>query len=514
MKRWDVIHKIKSLYDNGQGLTERKIAKALGLSRNTVSKYLHMPEAEVSRQLEDLSRVKKLDAYRAYIIQLLETYPGLSAVKVLRKLKQKVEPLAVSDRSVRRYIQALKDEISFKQARYYEPVIDMVPGVQCQVDGGEFRGMVIGGQEATVYFTVFVLSYSRLMYVSVSSKPIDTQALIQQHDAAFRYFGGMPQECVYDQTKLVVISETFRELDLNERFHQYATAAGFNIRACEGYDPESKGKVEAGVKYVKQNGLYGETFKDWKALEGYLLDWLDEVANQRVHGSTGESPKTRYGRDEQAKMHAYLTPAGTYGQAPGETRQVDKTGLISWQSNKYSVPMQYQAAKVGVACDAGRLWVNDLASGEIIAEHRVSLEKGQVIKNQNHYRDMQQKLEALESALAGQLGLKTGERLCALLKASSPKIYKDQLRGAHQVIQKHITQQGQIPADCWERILASPRLTATLLRDTLDAFGQHQGRPQENPDDGKNPAPASGALSKYTLLNGQLAGQGEGHVIH
>jgi transposase len=240
MKRWNVIHKIKSLYDNGHGLTERKIAKELGLSRNTVSKYLHMPEAEINQQLEDLSRAKKLDAYRVYIIQLLETYPGLSAVKVLRKLKEKVDPLTVSDRSVRRYIQALKDEISFKQVRYYEPVIDMVPGVQCQIDGGEFRGMMIGGQETTVYFMVFVLSYSRLMYVSVSSRPIDTQTLIQQHDAAFRYFGGMPQECVYDQTKLVVISETFRELDLNERFHQYATLAGFSIRVCEGYDPESK----------------------------------------------------------------------------------------------------------------------------------------------------------------------------------------------------------------------------------------------------------------------------------
>jgi transposase len=515
MKRWNVIHKIKSLYDNGHGLTERKIAKELGLSRNTVSKYLHMPEAEINRQLEDLSRAKKLDTYRAYIIQLLETYPGLSAVKVLRKLKEKVDPLTVSDRSVRRYIQALKDEISFKQVRYYEPVIDMVPGVQCQIDGGEFRGMMIGGQETTVYFMVFVLSYSRLMHVSVSSKPIDTQTLIQQHDAAFRYFGGMPQECVYDQTKLVVISETFRELDLNERFHQYATLTGFSIRACEGYDPESKGKVEAGVKYVKQNGLYGERFKDWQALEGYILDWLDNVANQRVHGSTGELPRARYDRDEQAKMRPYLTPAGTYDKAAaGATRQVDKTGLISWQSNRYSVPLRYQAAKVGVTAEAGKLLVNDLSSGEIIAEHLISLEKGQVIKNQHHYRDIQQKVETLETALAQQLGLKISEPLCALLKAGSPKIYKDQLRGALQVIQKHVAEQGQIPPVLWERILASPRLTATLLRDTLDAFRKNPEYLKAKTDHTKNPVPISGALAKYTQLNGQLNGQGESHVIH
>ena len=279
-----MIHKIKSLYDNGNGLTERKIAKELGISRNTVSKYLKMPEPAITVQLSETDRAKKLDEYRSFIIHLLQTYPGLSAVKVFRKLKVKVDQLEVSDRSVRRYIQALKDEISFKQVRYYEPVIDMLPGVQCQVDGGELRGVIIGGKEATVYFMVFVLSFSRLMHVSVSAQPIDTQILIHQHDAAFRYFGGRPQECVYDQTKLVVINETFRELELNQRFHQYATAAGFTIRVCEGYDPESKGKVEAGVKYVKQNGFYGEEFKDWRELDQYVKDWLETIANQRLHG--------------------------------------------------------------------------------------------------------------------------------------------------------------------------------------------------------------------------------------
>jgi len=138
MKGWLVIHKIKSLYDSGNGLTERKIAKELGLSRNTVSRYLKMPEPVITVQLSETDRTKKLDEYRSYIVHLLQTYPGLSAVKVLRKLKAKVDPLDVSERSVRRYIQALKAEISVKQPRYYEPVIDMMPGV---------------------------LSYSRLMHV-------------------------------------------------------------------------------------------------------------------------------------------------------------------------------------------------------------------------------------------------------------------------------------------------------------------------------------------------------------
>jgi transposase len=185
-----MIHKIKSFYDNGNGLSENKIAKELGISRNTVRKYIKMPETAINLQKTQTDRAKKLDEYRVFIIHLLETYPSLSAVKVLRKLKTKVDILDVSERSVRRYIQGLKDEICFKQPRYYEPVLDMIPGVQCQVDGGELRKVMIGGVETTVYFMVFVLSYSRLMHVSVSAKPIDTQALIYQHDAAFRVLGG------------------------------------------------------------------------------------------------------------------------------------------------------------------------------------------------------------------------------------------------------------------------------------------------------------------------------------
>jgi transposase len=516
MKGWIVIHKIKSLYDNGNGLTERKIAKELGVSRNTVSKYLHLPETEIARQLDEIARTKKLDAYRAYIIQLLQTYPNLSAVKVMRKLKANIESLAVSDRSVRRYIQALKDEISFKQPRYYEPVVDMVPGVQCQVDGGELRGVMIGGKETTVYFMVFVLSYSRLMHVSLSAQPIDTQALINQHDTAFRYFGGRPQECVYDQTKLVVIHEVFRELELNQRFHQYATAAGFHIRACEGYDPESKGRVEAGVKYVKHNGLYGETFNDWKSLETYVANWLDTVANQRVHGSTGQQPWVHYDHEEKVKMQPYLTPACLPNKlAASETRQVDKTSLISWQSNKYSVPMAYQSAKVGVSTNAGQLLIHDLATGDWIAEHMISLEKGQIIKNTHHYRDMKQRVEVLEAAIIQQLGDYASQRLCALLKATSPKIYKDQLLGAQQVIATHTAHYGGISADLLERILTAPRLTATQLRGMLGAYQRNPERLSTmTANQQPGPARSSSALARYAVLNGQLAGQGESHVVH
>ncbi|SFX58014.1 Homeodomain-like domain-containing protein, partial [Marinospirillum alkaliphilum DSM 21637] len=100
-----MIHKIKALHDNGQGLSVRAISKQLSISRNTVRKYLRLSEAAIHGQQSDPSRTKKLDDYRSYLVYLLGEFPKLSAVKVARKLQAKFGSIPASDRSLRRYIQ-------------------------------------------------------------------------------------------------------------------------------------------------------------------------------------------------------------------------------------------------------------------------------------------------------------------------------------------------------------------------------------------------------------------------
>ncbi|MBK8639477.1 MAG: IS21 family transposase [Chromatiaceae bacterium] len=482
-----MIHTIKAMYDGGRGSSLRAIAQELGLSRNTVRKYATMPEEDIAGYRDERERTKRLDGQRDYIVHLLETYPRLSAVKILRKLTEAHGELEVSIRTARRYVRALKETAVVKRERYYEPVLDMVPGVQCQVDGGEQRAVLIGGAATTVYFMVFVLSYSRLLYVAASLRPIDTAALIRMHDAAFRSFGGFPQECVYDQTRLVVSAETFRELALNERFARYATTVGFRIRACEGYDPESKGKVEAGVKYVKQDALYGETFADFPALEVYVAQWLDETANVRLHAATGEAPRVRFERDERTALGAYFSPRGIaeLGPAPLETRKADKTGLIAYRANKYSVPLAYQRSPVGVREADGQLLVCALDTGEVVARHPLGDGKGETFKNTNHYRDRAQQIAELEGAIHAALGAARGQRLCALLKATSPAIYKDQLRGAARVLAAHPS----LPEVVLDHVCDRPRLTATGLRDYVLAYAAHPER-LAAPGHGAVPVPA------------------------
>lgn len=136
----------------------------------------------------------------------------------------------------------------------------------------------------------------------------------------------MTEERVYDQTKMVVIEEQYRELTVNQQFDAYASAAGFRIHACEGYDPESKGKVEAGVDYVKQDCLYGETFADETAVREHLLSLLNTVANARAHGTTEKVPQAHFEAQERAHLKPHPTPASLGFPEAGEHRRVDKLG--------------------------------------------------------------------------------------------------------------------------------------------------------------------------------------------
>ncbi len=494
-----MIHKIKALYDNGDGLKIRAIARQLGMSRTTVKKYLQQDETVVQHHQSERQRRKRLDAYRDYIIHVLNTFPGLSAVKVLGKLRAKHPDLAVSDRSARRYISQLKATITLKPPRRYEPVLDMAPGVQCQVDGGELRGVRIGEVDRVIYFVVFVLSYSRLMHVSLSRTPINTDTFIWMHDAAFRYFGGHPEECVYDQTKLVVLHEQYRELELNQPFHAYATAAGFRIQACEGYDPESKGKVEAGVKYVKQNALYGEVFVDWDGLEAHLHQWLEQTANARLHGTTGEPPRWRYDRDEQRQMQRYFTPAYlSEARSSTHTRLVDKTGLLAWKANKYSAPLAYQQARVGVREDGTQLVLSALDSGQEIARHDLSPGKGAILKNTDHYRNKQELITELETFIGQHLGDPAGSPLCALLKHTNPGIYKDQLRGLKALLKRY-----PMPSALLVRLCNRTQLTTSQIGEYLAAYAAHPERwqaQQEPPAEPSERPSGHRALLPYAVL--------------
>lgn len=283
----------------------------------------------------------------------------------------------------------------------------------------------------------------------------------------------------------MVINEQYRELTLNQRFHEYATTAGFRIHACEGYDPESKGKVEACVKYVKQDCLYGEVFRDQEYVRQHVQDWIESVANVRIHGTTGEPPQERFERDEREHLEAYLSPACVRAVAH-ETRRADKTGLIAWKANKYSVPMAWQQARVGVLESDSQLHISDLDT--------------------HHYRDHAQRVSKLEADISALIGSEVGHQLCQQLKRSEPKIYKDQLVAARDLLKRHEPVDPVLITTLAER----PGMTATRLQSYLEA-AQAAVLRERQPEPLPEPKQALD-LSAYRCV-GHSSGQGVTHEL-
>ena len=275
MKGVTVYHQIKALCEQ---YSYRECARRLGISVNTVQKYAQMSMEEAAAYFKESRRGSQFDEARGFIVDELRRFPMLKSPKLLRKIRVKYPHITAKQRALRAYLVALRKQLLDADPgsiRYHEPILDMQPGVQVQVDIGEkwvLRNK--DGSRFKVWFLSFVFSYSRNIYAIFQGKVYDTDSFIDAHIAAFRYFGGIAEEYVYDQTKLVVINERFREVWLNKRFHDFAVQCGFRVHVCEGYDPQSKGKVENSIRYIKGDFLYGDYFENVAAVNKAALNWL------------------------------------------------------------------------------------------------------------------------------------------------------------------------------------------------------------------------------------------------
>lgn len=455
----NMYHKIKAIRQL-EGCSLRDCAKQLGLSVKTVRKYRKMSLAEAAQYLSGIHRNSQFDLARDFIKSKLGYFSKIHSPKLLREIKEKYPDITAGERALRNYLMPLKEELKSVKIRYYEPVLDMVPGHQIQVDGGEFWAQRdLGEDKFKIYFIAFVFSYSRYAYVSFQTQPYNTDAFIKAHIEAFRYFGGVAKEYVYDQTKLVVIQEKYREVLFNEKFHKFALQSEFLPFVCEGYDPESKGKVERFIRYIKEDFLYGTTFLDIEDVRKGGIEWLNKVANIRIHSVTHRQPVEMF-QDELP----FLSKRN-YVKIESNKRIVDKTGLLSFEGNKYSIPYQYQRCEVIVEKQNNSLLVRDQETSELIVAQKISQEKGVIQKNNNHYRDYRKSTDDLKTeAETLFVEIENGTQLIERLIADNPRIVRDQLRGLQSLRRKY-------SKEIWDSsirvMLHLPKVKATLIEHIL-----------------------------------------------
>ena len=178
----------------------------------------------------------------------------------------------------------------------------------------------------------------------------------------------MPEEVLLDNARALVTHHdaATREVRFNDRLLAFAKHWGFRPRACAPYRARTKGKDERGVGYVKHNAIAGRRFASWAALEAHLERWVREVADVRVHGTTGEAPAARFARDEARALKP------TSGRAPFRqirdlVRRVQADCCVEIDGNAYSVPWRLIGEGVRVEIAAGRVRI--LYGGREVAAH-------------------------------------------------------------------------------------------------------------------------------------------------
>jgi transposase len=457
-------HRIRSFKGK---LSVRETAETLGLSAGTVQKYFNMELPEASDRLLSPSRDRKsqFDVASFFIEGVLEAYPSISAEVLLRKVKSQYPEITGKIRAFRSFLKPYRAKFKSVPFRYFHPVKTFKESGQMQVDLGEITIDYSNFDfKVKIYFVVFVFSYSRMMFVSYQDRAYKTEDFIKAHLEAFRYFGHVPNECVYDQTKLVVISEKYREVVFNEKFHQFALKCQFTPVICEGYDPESKGKVERSIGYVKSSFLRCESFSDLEDLRRSSLIWLNEIANCRIHGTTGRRP------DEMFEEEKPYLNKDFYLRYNEQHVSVDKTGLISYKGNKYSVPYPYQRQKVSINVHEGRLYCNDIVSGQQIAEHTISYERYKSIIDPNHYISASEKLaKAEQEVMSAFLDIAVDttfvSSLIQRIKEDNRNYARQQLLGLARIAYKY-------PCKCWMDIesvvFTMPKIKISVLVRLLD----------------------------------------------
>jgi hypothetical protein len=202
-------------------------------------------------------------------------------------------------------------------------------------------------------------------------------------ESAFAAFGGVPAQILIDNPRALVTrhDSASRIVQFNEKCLAFAKHWGFSPRACAPYRARTKGKTERGVGYVKTNAIAGRRFESWAAFKAHLAEWEREIANVRIHGTTGEAPIARFLCDEEHRF-APLAARAPFGALRELSRVVRNDCAIAVDSNFYSVPWRLIGERVAVTIAAGMIRVRH--GRRDVALHRLAHGKRQRIIDPAH----------------------------------------------------------------------------------------------------------------------------------
>ena len=365
MVKEDVVELVLGALARGQSVLA--VARAYDLDPKTVRAWRRRGRYGARR--DPAERVGLLTPFAAWL-KARAPEVGFNAVVLYRELRE--HGFTGSEIIVRRAVRPWRLAATPVATVRFESA----PGDQAQVDFGQVR-VWIGEELVPVQIFVYTLGYSRRCF-AVAFRAQKLREWIAGHELAFQHFGGVPDRIIVDNAKAMVLTHTREAIVWNTTYADFTAYYGVRPWACAPYRPQTKGKVESGVKYVQRNALAGKRFSSWEQLNAWLLEWVTTIADLRVHGTTHEVPLARFAREA-------LTPLGTrppYQWAHVRRRLVASDALVSVAGSRYSVPARLVGATVEVHESAAGFAIQH--ANAVVAEH-ARRPRHQVIMDPAHY---------------------------------------------------------------------------------------------------------------------------------
>ena len=342
-----------------QGLSVSAIARRVGIDRKTARKYIERglePPSYGPRQ----PRARRLEPFEAYLRQRVAAYPGLTASRLMREIREHGYVGGYS--AVTDFLR----EVRPSPVPPFEVRFETPPGEQAQVDFAQFQVIFTDEPSAPriVWLFSLVLGYSRLIWARFVAHQ-DLQTVLRCHMAAFAALGGVPREILYDRMKTAVIGEDDQaHIVYNRALIDFAGHYGFHPKACRPYRAKTKGKVERPFRYIREDFFLARSFRNLDDLNAQLAHWLGTVANPRVHATTRRVVNEAFAEEKLQSL-----PLVPFSAVLKLERRVSHEGMVSVGGNFYSVPDATRKRVVEVHSLANEIRIFE--AGRLIVVHPV-----------------------------------------------------------------------------------------------------------------------------------------------
>lgn len=309
-----------------KGLSQRAIARKLGISRNTVKKYIENKDILLEPGPGKVDRKSMLDPFKGNILAWLDEDMEYKATWIYDRLR----PMGFggSYEIVKRAVHEIKE----KRQRVAYMRFETEPGFQAQADFGEFQVENADGTIRKLYLFSMILGYSRKIYSEFIDR-CDLPTFLDCHLHAFDYFGGVPEEILYDRMKNVFIGKIAGKNKFNDTLMGFALHYRFKPVVAPPYAAWVKGKVERPYHFIREGFWRGYGFVCRETANRDLLQWLN-LKDERVHGTTHEVVSQRFEREQP---HLHKAPVWAFDTSYRIYRKVHKDCTVRFEGNSYVV---------------------------------------------------------------------------------------------------------------------------------------------------------------------------------